>query len=112
MARRSSSIPCVYVGEVISEALGITGRFPRRVTPRGPASIQNDSGPPQGLSWLCCNTLRGATPANFVGDLTMSERAVEVGHSWSSDIIGVVAGIGLYSVLFSLVAFLCLFVPA
>jgi hypothetical protein len=42
----------------------------------------------------------------------MSERAVEVGHSWSSDIIGVVAGIGLYSVLFSLVAFLCLFVPA
>jgi len=54
----------------------------------------------------------GAVPANFVGDLTMSERVVEVGQSWASDIIGVGMGLGLYSVLFSLVIFLCLYVPA
>ncbi len=42
----------------------------------------------------------------------MSERVVEVGQSWASDIIGIVTGIGLYSVLFSLVTFLCLYVPA
>jgi hypothetical protein len=30
----------------------------------------------------------------------MSERVVEVGQSWASDIIGVATGIGLYSVLF------------
>jgi hypothetical protein len=42
----------------------------------------------------------------------MSERVVEVGHSWASDIIGVATGIGLYSILFSLVIFLCLWVPA
>jgi hypothetical protein len=53
-----------------------------------------------------------AVPATFVGDLTMSERVVEVGQSWASDIIGIVTGIGLYSVLFSLVTFLCLYVPA
>jgi hypothetical protein len=54
----------------------------------------------------------GAVPATFVGDLTMSERVVEVGQSWASDIIGVVTGVGLYSVLFSLVIFLCLYAPA
>ena len=42
----------------------------------------------------------------------MSERAVEVGQSWASDIIGVVTGIALYSFLFSVVTFLCLYVPA
>ena len=42
----------------------------------------------------------------------MSERVVEVGQSWASDIIGVATGIGLYSVLFSLVTFLCLYIPA
>jgi hypothetical protein len=42
----------------------------------------------------------------------MSERVVEVGQSWASDIIGIVTGVGLYSVLFSLVTFLCLYVPA
>jgi hypothetical protein len=51
-------------------------------------------------------------PGNSVGDVTMSERVAEVGQSWSSDIIGVVIGVGLYSVLFSLVTFLCLYVPA
>jgi len=55
---------------------------------------------------------QGAAPANFVGDPTMSERVVEVGQSWASDIIGIVTGVGLYSVLFSLVTFLCLYVPA
>jgi hypothetical protein len=53
-----------------------------------------------------------AVPATFVGDLTMSERVVEVGQSWASDIIGIVTGVGIYSVLFSLVTFLCLYVPA
>jgi hypothetical protein len=38
----------------------------------------------------------------------MSERAVEERQSWASDIIGV----GLYSVLFLLVTFLCVYVPA
>jgi hypothetical protein len=47
-----------------------------------------------------------------VGDLAMSERVVEVGQSWASDIIGVVTGVGFYSVLFSLVIFLCLYAPA
>ena len=42
----------------------------------------------------------------------MSERVVDVGQSWASDVIGVVTGIGLYSVLFSLVTLLCLYVPA
>jgi hypothetical protein len=41
----------------------------------------------------------------------MSERALEERQSWASDIIGV-GGIGLYSVLFLLVTFLCLYVPA
>ena len=48
----------------------------------------------------------------FVGGLTMSERVVDEGQSWASDIIGVVSGVGLYSVLFFLVTFLCLYVPA
>ena len=42
--------------------------------------------------------------------LTMSERAIEERQGWASDIIGV--GIGLYSVLFLLVTFLCIYVPA
>ena len=50
----------------------------------------------------------GAAPATFVGGLTMSERVVDEGQSWASDIIGVVS----YSVLFFLVTFLCLYVPA
>ena len=48
----------------------------------------------------------------FVGDLTMSERVVDEGQSCASDIIGVLTGVGLYLVLFSLVTFLCLYVPA
>jgi len=42
----------------------------------------------------------------------MSERAVQERWSWASDIIGVGLGIGLYSVLFLLVTFLCVYVPA
>ena len=45
------------------------------------------------------------------GRLTMSERAIER-QGWGSDIIGVGLGIGLYSVLFLLVTFLCVYVPA
>jgi hypothetical protein len=54
----------------------------------------------------------GAAPATFVGGLTMSERVVDEGQSWASDIIGVLSGVGLYSVLIFLVTFLCLYVPA
>jgi hypothetical protein len=53
-----------------------------------------------------------AAPATFMGGLTMSERFVDEVQTWASDIIGVVSGIGLYSVLFSLVTFLCLYLPA
>jgi hypothetical protein len=53
-----------------------------------------------------------AVPATFVGGLTMSERVVDEGQSWASDIIGVVSGVGLYSVLFCLVTVLCLYFPA
>ena len=43
----------------------------------------------------------------------MSERVVDEGQSWaSSDIIGVLSAVGLYSVLIFLVTFLCLYVPA
>ena len=42
----------------------------------------------------------------------MSERFVDEGQSWASDIIGVVSGVGLYSALFFLVTFLCLYLPA
>ena len=63
-------------------------------------------------SRLCRGSLRIAAPATFVGGLTMSERVVDEGQSWASDIIGVVSGVGLYSVLFFLVTFLCLYVPA
>jgi len=52
----------------------------------------------------------GAAPATFVGGLTMSERVVGEGQSWASDIIGVLCGVGLYSVLIFLVTFLCLYV--
>jgi hypothetical protein len=54
----------------------------------------------------------GAAPATFMGGLTMSERFVDEGQSWASDIIGVVSGVGLYSALFFLVTFLCLYFPA
>ena len=54
----------------------------------------------------------GGAPATFVGGLTMSERVVDEGQSWASDIIGVLCGVGLYSVLIFLVTFLCLYVPA
>ena len=54
-----------------------------------------------------------AAPATFMGGLTMSERFVdERQESWASDIIGIVSGVGLYSVLFFLVTFLCLYLPA
>jgi hypothetical protein len=33
----------------------------------------------------------------------MSERVVDEGQSWASDIIGVLSGVGLYSVLIFLV---------
>jgi hypothetical protein len=52
-----------------------------------------------------------AAPASFVGTLHMSERAIER-QGWGSDFIGVGLGIGLYSVLFLLVTFLCVYVPA
>jgi hypothetical protein len=42
----------------------------------------------------------------------MSQRVVEVEQSRASDKIGVITGVGLYSVLFSLVTFLCLYFPA
>jgi formate-dependent phosphoribosylglycinamide formyltransferase (GAR transformylase) len=42
----------------------------------------------------------------------MSERVVDKGQNWASDIIGVLGGVGLYSVLIFLVTFLCLYVPA
>jgi hypothetical protein len=42
----------------------------------------------------------GAAPATFMGGLTMSERVLDDGQSWASDIIGVVSGVGLYSFLF------------
>ena len=42
----------------------------------------------------------------------MSERVVDEGQSWASDIIGVASGVGLYSLLFVLVTFLCLYLPA
>jgi hypothetical protein len=67
---------------------------------RAGSAIQNISGPPQGPA--------GASAAGLphrltsVGDLTMSERVVEVGQSWGSDIIGIVTGVGLYSALFFL----------
>ena len=53
-----------------------------------------------------------AALATFVGGLTMSERVVDEGQSWASDTIGVVSSVGLYSVLFFLVTFLCLYFPA
>jgi hypothetical protein len=54
----------------------------------------------------------GAAPASFVGGLTMSERVLQERQGWASDVIGVGLGIGLYSVLFLLVTFLCVYVPA
>jgi hypothetical protein len=52
----------------------------------------------------------GAAPASFRG--RASERAIEERQGWASDIIGVGIGLGLYSVLFLLVTFLCIYVPA
>jgi hypothetical protein len=80
-------------------------------SPAGQPSIQNDSGQPQGLPAHAA-AVWGWRIANSLGDLTMNQRIVEVGQSWTSDIIGVGMGLGLYSVLFSLVTFLCLYVPA
>jgi len=54
----------------------------------------------------------GAAPANFSESLTMSERAIEERQGWATDIVGVGIGIGLYSALFLLVTFLCIYVPA
>ena len=54
----------------------------------------------------------GAAPATFVGGLAVSERVVDEGQSWASDIIGVLSGVGLYSVLIFLATFLRLYVPA
>ena len=42
----------------------------------------------------------------------MSDRSVEERQGWATDIVGVGIGIGLYSALFLLVAFLCIYVPA
>lgn len=42
----------------------------------------------------------------------MSERVLDERQGWASDIIGVGLGLGLYSVLFLLVAFLCIYAPA
>jgi len=42
----------------------------------------------------------------------MSQRAIEERQGWTSDIIGVGLGVGLYSVLFLLVTFLCIYAPA
>jgi len=53
-----------------------------------------------------------AAPASFVGDLTMSERVIDERQGWTSDIVGVGLGLGLYSVLFLLVTFLCIYTPA
>jgi hypothetical protein len=53
----------------------------------------------------------GAAPSTFVGGLTMSERVVDQGQSWASDIIGVACGVGLYSFVIFLFTFLCLYVP-
>ncbi len=56
---------------------------------------------------------KGAAPANFSWEgLTMSERAIEERQGWATDIVGVGIGIGLYSALFLLVTFLCIYVPA
>ena len=41
-----------------------------------------------------------------------ADLVVDEGQSWASDIIGVLSGVGLYSVLIFLVTFLCLYVPA
>ena len=41
----------------------------------------------------------------------MSERAIEKRQGWASDIIGVGLGLALYSALFLLVTFLCIYVP-
>jgi hypothetical protein len=42
----------------------------------------------------------------------MSERAIDERQGWTSDIIGVGLGLGLYSVLLLLVTFLCIYTPA
>ena len=61
----------------------------------------------------CCGSLTVPHRLLSLGGLTMSERFVDEGQeSWASDIIGIVSGVGLYSVLFFLVTFLCLYLPA
>jgi hypothetical protein len=54
----------------------------------------------------------GAAPASFSWEGPMSERATDERQGWATDIVGVGIGIGLYSALFLLVTFLCIFVPA
>ena len=54
----------------------------------------------------------GAAPANFSWEGPMSERATDERQGWATDIVGVGIGIGLYSALFVLVTFLCIYVPA
>ena len=55
----------------------------------------------------------GAAPADFSWEgPSMSERTTEERQGWATDIVGVGIGIGLYSALFLLVTFLCIYVPA
>jgi hypothetical protein len=57
-------------------------------------------------------TLADVSP--WVGEFRqgLKEAGFVEGQSWASDIIGVLSGVGLYSVLIFLVTFLCLYVPA
>ena len=62
-------------------------------------------------SRLCRGSLR--VPHRLLSWEVHHERArCKPGAERASDIIGVVRGVGLYSVLFFLVTFLCLYVPA
>ena len=42
----------------------------------------------------------------------MSERTTEERQGWATEFVGVGIGVGLYSALFLLVTFLCIYVPA
>jgi hypothetical protein len=54
----------------------------------------------------------GAAPDFSWEGPTMSERAIGERQGWATDIVGVGIGIGLYSALFLLMTFLCIYVPA